>query len=98
MKLVVGASSKFYVFLTASISKLKNPTDNASKDYQELFLVKLILIFGFKRMWIELCGVHLLSAVLDETTEEGYNVSNILHLHIFDQKSDKKSTGTSKLN
>ena len=49
-------------------------------------------------MWIELCGVHLLSAVLDETTEEGYNVSNILHLHIFDQKSDKKSTGTSKLN
>ena len=50
MKLVVGASSKFYVFLTASISKLKNPTDNASKDYQELFLVKLISIFGFKRM------------------------------------------------
>ena len=49
MKLCVGAGSKFCVFITASISKLKNPTDNASKDYQELFLVKLIiLIFKFK--------------------------------------------------
>ena len=48
MKLLEGTSSKFCVFITATISKLKNPTDNASKDYQELFLVKLILIFGFK--------------------------------------------------
>ena len=48
MKLLEGTSSKFCVFITATVSKLKNPTDNASKDYQELFLVKLILIFGFK--------------------------------------------------